>query len=693
MDNSLMTLATEHSTQNAQSNGHATWPLADLVLERVRLCAKRRIAWLQHVWAANETNGQSIHADIDTFLGNLDTPEAETAWQTDNETLQNLHRAIRLVERNLAQDPQMNRLRHIFGLSDIESDYLQACFAQSVEPNIGRLYAYLQDHTGRPFVTETLVARLFGHGRTATIETASPLKTWQLITEIIGSKGEPNRYEIDAFIRSYLLNINDLDAKLIDVAQATTYTQALECWPVKQTLTAIQAISEQDDTKRMRIFVSGPNASGKKTFATCVATQIGLPSIAIDAAKIADADWPKTYTIAQRLAYLQNCVLIWHNIGEKTWPTHLPPYHIQFVCTELTTPTTPIKGVTDHHVTLPDMNWQERADRWQMHLSSAQNWDNLALKSFAKKHNTTIGQIIHVAENQSLSIEQADEALRQNTRQNLDGLAQLLTCNLAPDDLIVPDWLRRHLDDFAYEAAQRNEWWERPEAKRLFPQGRGLLALFNGASGTGKTMAAQVMAAQLQRDLFRIDLSTVVSKYVGETSKNLERILQRAERMNAILFFDEADALFGKRTEVKDAHDRFANTDTNYLLQAIEQYPGIAILASNKKGNIDDAFLRRLRYVLDFPRPDTAQRLQMWQRIVGELTNKAQAKAMQTELNALAEAAELTGAQIKLAVLSAVFMAKREGKSLNINYLIRGIERELMKENRGLSQQLTRLAG
>ena len=145
------------------------------------------------------------------------------------------------------------------------------------------------------------------------------------------------------------------------------------------------------------------------------------------------------------------------------------------------------------------------------------------------------------------------------------------------------------------------------------------MAMFSGSSGTGKTMTAQVIASSLQLDLFRIDLSSVISKYIGETSKHIDRILSQAQSMHAVLLFDEADTLFGKRTEIKDAHDRFANSDTNYLLQAIESYPGIAILATNKKSNIDGAFLRRLRFVFEFQKPDPVQRLELWKKLLKNL--------------------------------------------------------------------------
>jgi SpoVK/Ycf46/Vps4 family AAA+-type ATPase len=158
--------------------------------------------------------------------------------------------------------------------------------------------------------------------------------------------------------------------------------------------------------------------------------------------------------------------------------------------------------------------------------------------------------------------------------------------------------------------------------------------------------------------------------------------------MNVVLLFDEADSLFGKRTEIKDAHDRYANTDTNYLLQAIESYPGIVILSSNKKSNIDTGFTRRLRYILEFPKPEAAQRLLIWKKIIGEMTDDNSLTKLETELVKLSNLVEITGAQIKQALLSSLFMARREKVVVNITHILAGLERELAKEGKGLGKQV-----
>ena len=244
------------------------------------------------------------------------------------------------------------------------------------------------------------------------------------------------------------------------------------------------------------------------------------------------------------------------------------------------------------------------------------------------------------------------------------------------------------LKDLAYEAKTRAQFWDRPETRRLFPRGTGLTALLSGSPGTGKTMAAQVIAADLQLDLFRIDLARVVSKYIGETAKHLSDIFSRASRMSAILLFDEADALFAKRTQVKDSHDRYANADTSYLLELLEEFRGLALLTTNKRGNIDPAFYRRLRYVYEFPKPGAKERLEIWQRLVGELYGDQTRAALAATLQKLADEMPISPAQIKATVLASAFIARRQGRQVQPGDLLRALQREMSKEGRGVDGQI-----
>ena len=266
---------------------------------------------------------------------------------------------------------------------------------------------------------------------------------------------------------------------------------------------------------------------------------------------------------------------------------------------------------------------------------------------------------------------------------------------------MLPQGVKQLLEAISFEAEERGEFWQQKAAQRLFPQGRGLVALFSGPSGTGKTMAAQVIAARLTQDLCRVNVAQLVSKWVGETPKNVEQVIRVAAENDVVLFFDEADALFARRlTEIRDAQDRFANTDTAFLLQAIESYPGIAILATNLKTNIDAAFLRRLRYLVEFPKPDAGLQRTLWIKLVTALTDAKRARALAGTFDRLSAlmlwlsrarvfdrlsaATEVTPAQIKFAVLAGLFAARADNQPLNARHLLIGLDRELAKEGRAI---------
>jgi SpoVK/Ycf46/Vps4 family AAA+-type ATPase len=205
-------------------------------------------------------------------------------------------------------------------------------------------------------------------------------------------------------------------------------------------------------------------------------------------------------------------------------------------------------------------------------------------------------------------------------------------------------------------------------------------ALFAGESGTGKTMAAEVVAADLALNLYRIDLSAVVSKYIGETEKNLSRLFDAAEQGGSVLLFDEADALFGKRSEVKDSHDRYANIEVNYLLQRIESFSGLAILATNLKAALDNAFLRRMRFVVRFPHPGPAERRRMWERAFPHQT-----PLDRLDYERLARI-NLTGGHIMSAALNAAFLAAAEDLPVGMSHVLQGARAELVKLNRPISE-------
>jgi SpoVK/Ycf46/Vps4 family AAA+-type ATPase len=245
-------------------------------------------------------------------------------------------------------------------------------------------------------------------------------------------------------------------------------------------------------------------------------------------------------------------------------------------------------------------------------------------------------------------------------------------------DLVLPERPREVLRSISSYLRHRDLVLSEWGYGRSVARAQGLKVLFAGESGTGKTMAGQALARDLGLDLFRIDLATVVSKYIGETERNLDRIFDAAEGSNAILFFDEADALFGKRSEVRDSHDRYANIEVAYLLQKMESYEGAVILATNLRRNIDEAFLRRLDFVIDFPFPEASDRERIWKLVLPDTAPLAE----DIDVPFLASEFKLAGGSIRNASLAAAFLAAEDGARIGMRHLVRGVALEYGKLGR-----------
>ncbi len=262
------------------------------------------------------------------------------------------------------------------------------------------------------------------------------------------------------------------------------------------------------------------------------------------------------------------------------------------------------------------------------------------------------------------------------TRPRLDALAQRLEVKASWDDIVLPDEEKKLLHQIADQVRHRGVVYDEWGFRERMNRGLGVSALFAGESGTGKTMAAEVIAKDLRLNLYRIDLSAVVSKYIGETEKNLRRLFDAAEDGGAILFFDEADALFGKRSEVKDSHDRYANIEINYLLQRLEAFRGLAILATNIKSALDVAFVRRLRFMVDFPFPGVKERLRMWEKVF-----PPQTPTEGLDWQRLAQF-NLTGANIHNIALNAAFLAAKAGTTVTMEWVLAAARTEFRKMGR-----------
>src|SRR5664279_2415749 len=266
-------------------------------------------------------------------------------------------------------------------------------------------------------------------------------------------------------------------------------------------------------------------------------------------------------------------------------------------------------------------------------------------------------------------------ACREQSNHKLRDLAMKIELHSSWDDIVLPEDKLAHLREICSHVRHQYHVLGQWGFGKKLGRGNGLSALFTGPSGTGKTMAAEVVACDLELDLYKVDLAGVVSKYIGETEKNLARVFAEAETSNAILFFDEADALFGKRTEVSDAHDRYANIETSFLLQKMEEYEGVVILATNLRENMDEAFTRRIHFIVDFPFPDEAHSLRIWQtHFPGDTP-----VAPDVDYEFLARELRLPGGNIKNIVLSSAFLAAENGGVVNMQHILHGGRREYEK--------------
>jgi adenylate kinase family enzyme len=617
-------------------------------------------------------------------LDDRDNPELEARWYAESPEAAGLNQELESFELELENDTE-SRLARVVSVLDLaprERNVLHACLAVALEPSLAQIFGHLHNRPDWNYLSEAIVAQLFQE-QPPILSQNSALVRWGAVRVSDAGPGQPAPLVVDPHLLEFISGREAADPLLLPLAVRARAEETFPDWPVERLVAQVRRAWANGVPTR--VVVTGPPGSGRRTLAASVARALGIRLVALDASRIADDAWPSVCLRAYRQALLIGGAVAWCNVSTERRHVSLPktPF-LEFVTGESDLELPPVAGSVDEWVAMPSLTVDQRRALWKRLLPEANSWPEPELEHLAERYSVQLGDIVTIGRRGASTLAEAREACRKVTRHRLGDLAELLACPFGREDLTLPPKLHSVLDDFLFEARERVRFWEEQAARRLFPRGRGLVALMTGTPGTGKTMAAQVIAAELGLDLFRIDLAASVSKYIGETAKNLRRIFARAAEMNAVLLFDEADALFSKRTDVKDAHDRYANTDTNYLLQLLEGFDGIALLASNKRQNIDLAFVRRLRYVMDFPRPDAAERLRIWQRLVRELLGVQHEAALAPLLQNAAQAVELSGAQIKLALLGGIFAARQAGAKLDGAHLCVGIEREVVKAGRSL---------
>jgi AAA+ superfamily predicted ATPase len=568
-----------------------------------------------------------------------------------------------------------------FGFDAFETDLVTTLWISLYSNELRRelmRFDVLENH-----ISPLLISKLFQHKLIYRLGSESPLRLWGIVREHESLDGSI-ALTLDPQIVAWLDGSNELDRVLIDKASVVPHSFVLASWQKEEIVKKIRACLEKE--QRCRIYLDTDDTELAKAYASYLAGYLGLYVLQIDLMNV-PVDELAHYTMhIHRQAFLDTCAPFIHNQFERlTYLNGVTSFPVQFVYGS--SPVVNETNLRDIIISIPKLTPLERKQIWQQYLQNHAQWQAEALDDLVWHFELTASEIIKIAKRDPDTPQQASALIRQNTEDDLGALAQKISTDFSWDDLIVPDQVNTRLTEIVFEARERAKLWSNPQASRLFPHGRGLVALFSGPPGSGKSMAAQVIAAELGLDLLRVDLSAVVSKWVGETAENLQKILSSEMSKRAVLFFDEADALYSKRVdEVKTAQDKYSNMDSGHLMVALENYDGIVLMATNLRANIDPAFIRRIRHTVEFEKPTETARSQIWIQAIRGLFGEQEALGLQTAVDNLARL-EATGAQIKNACLSAYFASRNTDVSLDKYLLGSMLTRELAKDGKGLSER------
>lgn len=570
--------------------------------------------------------------------------------------------------RAVGQVPSLVALTERLGLSRIEADIVVACLAAEIDADVAGMLA----RPGRagPHVTAGLAVALAGGAAPSAMLALSPsgvlvgLRVVELGTDL-PLAAAPVR--LAPRIRDFLLGLDRLDE------QAAGLLLPLET----PRLPAALMRAAREAAAAEAVVLLGPPGGGGRAVAAAAAGLRSRTAVRLDPARLSaePADRDRAFALVARDCALSRLVLVLdlHGVPDPSLLAPLIRRRAGPVIVLATTRAGLPPAVQP--IALPPADPPLRAAAWRAAVPGlARHQAETLAHQFALPPET----IARVAADVPRGRERRDglwTRAREEAAPALTDLGQRIVPAATWNDLVVPAEAEAALREVAAAARARAivDGWG---AVRHGARGEGLAVLLAGPSGTGKTLAAEVLAGTLALDLWRIDLSGVVSKWIGETEKNLRRVFDAAEAGGAVLFFDEADALFGKRTEVKDAHDRYANVEIAYLLQRMEAYRGLSILATNLRANVDQAFLRRLRYVIDLPFPDEAARRAIWQRHI-----PPRAPTEGIDLDALARL-DLPGGAIRNVALNAAAAAAASGEPIRMSHLATAARREFAKLGR-----------
>jgi DNA polymerase III delta prime subunit len=585
----------------------------------------------------------------------------------------------------------LDLLSGIFGLTPFDLDVLLVALAPQIDARMGALYSYVHDRMAASLATrhliETLlcpapVARLFARRRLAP---EAPLRRHALLT--VEGPEALSPISLDERMIGFIQGHGACDPRLGGLMRE------LGRIPLPQTLVAKAAGLTRKIIigGRAGAQIVGPRRSGRRAAAQAVAADMGLTAVEVELSAMpqTSAERRGRFALMAREAALSRLCLVIDAAPETHGPDD--PTATQAMqgardaiavggALTLVLAEDPAPGLGELPLLrLSPLTRTERLWGWSEAFANQPVEPDL-LDSLVDHFPFGLNQMSEVAERMEadglVDREALWSACRERGTGRLEGLARRVETSRGWDDLVLPKEVLADLHAVADQVGRRGIVYGRWGYDALLPHGRGVSALFAGPSGVGKTLAAEVIARELGLDLYCVDLATVVSKYIGETEKNLKRIFDAAEEAGAVLFIDEADALFGKRSEVKDSHDRYANIEISYLLQRIEQHNGLAILATNMRSHIDFGFLRRLRYLIDFPFPDFAERRILWRKAFPK-----QAPLLDIDLDLLA-ALDIAGGNIIVIATNAAFLAAAEGSAIAMRHVRQAARAEFRKLDR-----------
>ena len=622
---------------------------------------------------------------------------AENIHVVGSEALLELEAATHAMEAPAALDI----LAALFGLSAFEKKILLLCAGVELDNRVATLVSSLQGNASLINPTFGLALSVFAEAHWSAVTPIAPLRYWQLLRTDNDQGIARSPLRITENILHYLGGIRYIDEKLNDILTPIQSTWQFlvhsHTIVIKQILEACDILSGSLPVIQLAV----GDKEEKKIIAAAVSEEMKCNLYQLYAVNIPSIpkETEELIKVWNRDGALNNCALLLDCTGiETTDKTKVLAItkcieQLQGLIFVSTAEWKPPYTRRKIEINVPHPTAQEQLQLWKKAIGhNAENLNGLLDKVVAqfdmgaatinKAARETTEKLADLAE-VNYTTEVVANTIWQSccihTRPATEMLAERIEPIAGWDDLVLPNSQKQVLQDIAVQVKHRYQVYSKWGFAGKSSRGLGISALFAGESGTGKTMASEVLANELKLDLYRIDLSQVVNKYIGETEKNLKKIFDAAEEGGAILLFDEADALFGKRSEVKDSHDRYSNIEVSYLLQRMEAYRGLAILTTNLKNSIDTAFLRRIRFVVQFPYPDAVLRAEIWRKVFPKDT-----PVKNLDVDKLAKL-NVPGGNIRNIALNAAFMAAEEKQPVQMYHLSKAARHEYSKMERPIT--------